>query len=137
MDWSLVWDICCVGTLSKFFTRYCSVMPLCCVSALLSLACLRKKGDIKDQYYIVLYCIYILMRANVFIVVWMLVCLDACLLGCMYVWMYEWMDVWMHRWMYVWMYVCMDVCMYGCMYVCMDICMYGCMYLCIANGTIS
>jgi len=25
------------------------------------------------------------MRANVFIVVWMLVCLDACLLGCMYV----------------------------------------------------
>src|SRR6218665_1903919 len=71
-------------------------MPLCCVSALLSVACLRKKGDIKDQYYIVLYCIYILMRANVFIVVWMLVCLDACLLGCMYVYMYVWMYVFMY-----------------------------------------
>src|SRR6218665_3530752 len=88
-------------------------MPLCCVSALLSLACLRKKGDIKDQYYIVLYCIYILMRANVFIVVWMLVCLDACLLGCM--------DASMD--------VCLDVCMYGCMYVWMYVCMYGYMYV--------
>ena len=96
----------------------------------------------KDLYiYIYMYiCIYVYMYICIYvcmyicIYVYMYICIYVYMYICIYVYMYICIYVYMYICIYVYMYICIYVYMYICIYVYMYICIYVYMYICISGN---